>query len=113
VSVERGTDYERRALWLGLAVALIASFGSGGAFFGDGDLQIWLFIASRVALGLSLLLSLLLVVPELRAPLGQRFRSQQRVFAWAFGLLVLALLIAIASSVEAAIDALDEDLPFD
>ena len=115
MSVERGTDYERRGLWLGLAVGLVIGLGGGSTFFGylgAHKLQIWLFVASRVALGLSLLLSLLLVAPELRARLGPRFRSEPRVFARAFGMFVLALLISIAAAIQGAIDSLDEDLPF-
>jgi hypothetical protein len=118
VSVERRelSDHQRRALWLGVAVAVVIALGGGGGgftYFVGGKLHVWLFVANRVALGLSLLLCLVLVVPELRSRLGARFRSEPTVFAWAFAALVLALLLAIASGIEAAIDSLDEDLPFD
>jgi hypothetical protein len=114
VSVERHSpDYQRRGLWLGLAVALVIALGGGGfSYFAGGKVQVWLFVANRVALGLSLLLCLVLVVPELRARLGTRFRSEPTVFAWAFAALVLGLLLAIVSGIEAAIDSLDEDSPF-
>ena len=116
MSVERRelSDHQRRALWLGVAVAVVIALGGGGGFtyFGGGKLQVWFFVANRVALGLSLLLCLVLVVPELRSRLGARFRSEPTVFAWAFAALVLALLLAVASGIEAAIDSLDEDIPF-
>jgi hypothetical protein len=34
------------------------------------------------------------------------------VFAWAFAFLALGVLLAIAAGIEAAIDALDEEVPF-
>ena len=114
MSLERGTDYERRGLWLGLSVAVVIAFGggvTGFAYFGERDVQVWLFVANRVALGISLLLSLLLVVPELRRRFG-RLRSERVLFAWAFGFLVLGLLISIGAAVEGAIEALDEEVPF-
>ena len=114
MSVGPGTDYEGRGLWLGLAVAVVFALGGGApgfSFFGDRDLQIWLFVASRIALGLSLVLGFLLVVPEVRRRLGQQFRSERTVFAWAFGFLVLAILISVVAAVEGAINSLDEDFP--
>jgi hypothetical protein len=105
-------DYQQRGLWLAFAVALVIAFGGGGQFFGSHEIQIWLYMASRVALALSLLLCLLLVVPDLRTRLGDRFRSGPTLFGWAFAFLVAALLISIVSSIEGAIDALGEDRPF-
>ena len=107
-------DYQQRGLWLGLAGALVIALGGGslGVFYGGHDLQVWLYVASRVALALSLFLCLLLVIPDLRARLGDRFRSEPTVFGWAFAFLVAALLISIISGIEAAIDSLDEDTPF-
>ena len=69
-------------------------------------------MTSRVALALSLLLCLLLVIPDLRMRLGDRFRSEPNVFGWAFAFLVAALLVSIVSSIEGAIGALGEDSPF-
>jgi hypothetical protein len=112
MSVEPGIDYERRGLWLGLAVAIVVALGVGRGsfgFFGNQDLQLWLFAASHVALGFSLILCLLLVVPELRTRLGPRFRSERGLFTWAFVFLVVALLIALVSGIEAALDALDDE----
>ena len=114
MTVERrdpSADYSQRGLWLALVIALVVTFGGGGAFYGGHEIQIWLYMASRVALGLSLLLCLLLVIPDLRARVGDRFRSERNVFALAFAVLVVALLISIASSIEGAIDALGEE-PF-
>jgi hypothetical protein len=107
-------DYERRGLWVGLAAGLFLVFGGTGfSFFGGpGDLQIWLFVANRLALGVSLLLCLALVVPELRARLGRRFGSEPTLFALAFAAMVAALLLLIASGIEEALDALDEERPF-
>jgi hypothetical protein len=108
-------DYQQRGLWLGLAGALVIAFGGGSpgfAFYGGQQLQVWLYVASRVVLAFSLVLCLLLVVPDLRARLGDRFRSESTVFAWAFAFLVVALLISIVSGIEGAIDSLDEDTPF-
>jgi heme A synthase len=115
MSVEPGIDYERRGLWLGLAVALVIALGGvrgGFGFFGVEDLQLWLFAATHVALGLSLILCLLLVVPDLRIRLGPRFRSERGLFEWAFAFLVVALLIALVSGIEASLDAIDEERPF-
>jgi hypothetical protein len=111
----RDPGYEPRSLWLALVVGLVVvlRLGSPGfSIYGGQDLQVWLYVASSVALGLSLLLCLLLLVPELRARLGPRFRDERGVFAWAVGLFVLGLLITIAAGIEAAIDSLDEDPPF-
>ena len=113
---EQPVDLERRSLWLALAVGLIVIFRSaspGFVYFGRGrDLQLWLSVASLIAFGLSLCLCLLLVVPELRARVGQRFRDRGLVFSWSFGLFILGMVITIAAAVEAAIDLLDEDTPF-
>ena len=72
-------DYQQRGLWLGLASAVVIAFGGGslGGFFGGGDLQVWFFVANRVALAISLLLCLLLVIPDLRARLGTTFAPNQ------------------------------------
>jgi hypothetical protein len=108
-------DYQQRGLWLGVAAALVIALGAGTpgfALYGGQTLQVWLYVASRVALALSLVLCVLLVVPDLRARLGNRFRSEPTVFGWAFALLVVALLISIISGIEGAIDSLDEDTPF-
>jgi hypothetical protein len=106
-------DYQQRGLWLGLAGALVIASGGGGAFFGGHEIQIWLYVASRVALALSLVLCLLLVIPDLRTRLGDRFRSEPTVFGWAFTCLVGGILISIVSGIEGAIAALlDEDTPF-
>jgi hypothetical protein len=115
VSVGPGTDYERRGLWLALVVGLVVvlRLGSPGfSIYGGQKLQVWLYIASSAALGLSLLLCLMLLVPDLRARLGPRFREERMVFSWAVGLFVLGLLITIAAGIEGAIDSLDEDTPF-
>jgi hypothetical protein len=113
IGLRDSADYQRRALWVALAVGLFVAFGGGGfGFFGGGDLQIWLFIANRLVFGLSLLLCLLLVVPELRARLGGPFRSEPGLFAWAFAALVVGLLLIIAGGIDAALDALDEERPF-
>jgi hypothetical protein len=118
VTVERRDsppNYERRSQTLALAVGLFIVLRSLSPVFFAGagrDFQVWMYVASLLALALSLCLCLLLVVPELRARVGPRFQDEPRVFAWAFSLFVLATLVTVVANVEGAIDSLDEDTPF-
>jgi hypothetical protein len=113
MTVERpDAGYERRSLWLGIAIALVVAWRGPFAYFGDKDLQVWLYVASAVALGLSLVLCVLLIVPEFRARVLPQFRSERAMFSWAFALFVLGIVITIAAEIQGAIDSLDEDRPF-
>jgi hypothetical protein len=114
VSLERrDPDYERRSLWLALVVGLIVALRPPRFATGGGqDLQIWLYVVSSAALGVSLLVCLLLLVPEVRERLGPRLRDERNVFAMAVAFFVLGLLITIVAGIESAIDLLDEDTPF-
>jgi hypothetical protein len=117
VTVEpRGAqDYERRSVWLALAVGLAVILRSPGFVGYGGDhhkFQVWAYVASLIAFGLSVCLCLLLLVPEVRARLGRRLREDRLAFVWALGLFVVGILITIVSFAELAIDSLDEDTPF-
>lgn len=108
-------DYERRGLWLAFAVGFVvfSSRGVPGFLYGGGQrFQLVMYLASLVAFALCVCLCLLLVVPDLRARLGERFRDVAGVFSWAFGLFVLGLVITIVAYAVGAIDLLDEDTPF-
>src|ERR671924_519867 len=109
MTVERGDlhDYERRSLWLVLAVGLAVILRNPGfvGYAGHKTFQIWTYVASLVAFGLSICLGLLLVIPELRARLG-RLRDEGLVFAWAAGLFALGIVITIVAFCQLAIDSL-------
>jgi hypothetical protein len=111
-------DHEGRGLWLALVAGLVTVFRAGARGFasvgggGHVDFQIWLYVLSLVAFGLSVCLCLLLVVPDLRARLGPRLREERPVFAWAFGLFVLGIALTVVAFAEGAIDSLDEESQF-
>jgi membrane protease YdiL (CAAX protease family) len=109
----RDSDYERRSLWLALAVGLVVVLRPPRFATGPGqDLQIWLYVVSSAALGVSLLLCLLFLIPGVRERFGPRLRDERNVFAMAVAFFVLGLLITIVAGIESAIDLLDEDTPF-
>jgi hypothetical protein len=110
-------DYEGRALWLGLVGGLVTVFrassrGFSGLGGGHVDFQIWMYVLSLVAFGLSVALCVLLVVPEWRAKLGPRVREERPVYTWAFSLFVLGVVLTVIAFAEGAIDALDEENQF-
>ncbi len=116
MTVERrdAQDYERRSLWLTLAVGLAVILRSPGfVAYGGQKFQTWAYVATLVAFGLSICLGLLVLVPELRGRLGRRFRDERTTFASAVGLFALGIVITIVAFVELAIDSLDEDTPFE